>query len=39
MDDSVEVLQALPNLKSLVLLWAYNGERMHFEGGGFQKLK
>lgn len=39
MDDSVEVLQALPNLKSLVLFWAYNGERMHFEGGGFQKLK
>ncbi|XP_061972560.1 disease resistance protein RPM1-like [Populus nigra] len=39
MEDSVEVLQALPNLKSLVLFWAYNGERMHFEGGGFQKLK
>lgn len=39
MEDSVEVLQALPNLKYLVLFWAYNGERMHFEGGGFQKLK
>ncbi|KAL3591247.1 hypothetical protein D5086_009887 [Populus alba] len=39
MDESVEVLQALPNLKSLVLFWAYNGERMHFGGGGFQKLK
>jgi disease resistance protein RPM1 len=39
MEDSVEVLQALPNLKYLVLFWAYNGERMHFEGGGFQKLQ
>ena len=39
MDDSIEVLQALPNLKYLALVWAYNGEKMHFEGGGFQKLK
>ncbi|KAG6773238.1 hypothetical protein POTOM_020499 [Populus tomentosa] len=39
MDESVEVLQALPNLKSLVLFGAFNGERLHFEGGGFQKLK
>ena len=37
MDDSIEVLQALPNLKYLALAWAYNGEK-HFEGG-FQKLK
>ena len=38
-DDSFEVLQALPNLNRLGLVCAYNGEKMHFEGGGFQKLK
>ncbi|CAK7340734.1 unnamed protein product [Dovyalis caffra] len=39
MDGSIKVLQALPNLKYLGLICAYNGERMHFEEGGFQKLK
>jgi len=38
-DDSFEVLQALPNLNRLGLVCAYNGEKMHFEEGGFQKLK
>ena len=37
--DSIKVLQALPNLRFLRFLRAYNGEKMHFEGGGFQKLK
>ncbi|XP_011046594.1 PREDICTED: putative disease resistance protein RGA3 [Populus euphratica] len=39
MDDSIKVPQALPNLNYLALARAYNGEKMHFEGGGFQKLK
>ncbi|XP_011036771.1 PREDICTED: disease resistance protein RPM1-like [Populus euphratica] len=38
-DDSFDVLQALPNLNRLGLVCAYNGEKMHFEGGGFQELK
>ncbi|KAG6755658.1 hypothetical protein POTOM_041491 [Populus tomentosa] len=37
--DSIKVLQALPNLRFLRFLRGYNGEKMHFEGGGFQKLK
>jgi disease resistance protein RPM1 len=37
--DSIKVLQALPNLRFLRFLRGYNGQRMHFEGGGFQKLK
>ncbi|CAK7323871.1 unnamed protein product [Dovyalis caffra] len=39
MDDPIKVLQALPNLKYLVLIFGYNGEKVHFEEGGFQKLK
>ncbi|CAK7323856.1 unnamed protein product [Dovyalis caffra] len=37
-DDSIKVLQALPNLKFLILVSGYNEEKMHFEEGGFQKL-
>ena len=37
--DSIKVLQALPNLRCLRFFYGYNGEKMHFEGGGFQKLK
>ena len=37
--DSIKVLQALPNLRCLRFIRGYNGEKMHFEGGGFQKLK
>lgn len=37
--DSIKVLQALPNLRCLTFHRGYNGEKMHFEEGGFQKLK
>ncbi|KAL3577404.1 hypothetical protein D5086_022687 [Populus alba] len=36
--DWIKVLQALPNLSFLSFLCGYNGEKIHFEGGGFQKL-
>uniref|UniRef100_A0A2N9I5P1 NB-ARC domain-containing protein n=1 Tax=Fagus sylvatica TaxID=28930 RepID=A0A2N9I5P1_FAGSY len=39
MDDPFKVLQALPNLMYLSLSNAYEGEQLHIEGGGFQKLK
>ena len=39
MKDPLKVLQALPNLMSLWLYDGYKGEQLHFEGGGFQKLK
>ncbi|GMY30861.1 disease resistance protein RPM1-like [Fagus crenata] len=39
MDDPFRVLQALPNLMHLVLTNGYEGEQLHIEGGGFQKLK
>ena len=39
MEDPLKVLQALPNLMDLQLLDGYEGEQLHFEGGGFQKLK
>jgi disease resistance protein RPM1 len=37
--DSIEVLQALPNLRFLRFIRGFNEKKMHFEGGGFQKLK
>ncbi|GMY30877.1 disease resistance protein RPM1-like [Fagus crenata] len=39
MDDPFRVLQALPNLMKLRLADGYEGEQLHIEGGGFQKLK
>ena len=39
MEDSLKVLQALPNLMSLWLHDGYGGEQLHIGGGGFQKLK
>uniref|UniRef100_A0A2N9HYD9 Rx N-terminal domain-containing protein n=1 Tax=Fagus sylvatica TaxID=28930 RepID=A0A2N9HYD9_FAGSY len=39
MDDPFKVLQALPNLMQLWLRDGYEGEQLHIEGGGFQKLK
>jgi disease resistance protein RPM1 len=39
MDDPFKVLQALPNLMYLWLQDGYEGEQLHIEGGGFQKLK
>uniref|UniRef100_A0A5B6ZB38 Putative disease resistance protein RPM1 n=1 Tax=Davidia involucrata TaxID=16924 RepID=A0A5B6ZB38_DAVIN len=38
-DDPLKVLQLLPNLLELGLQQAYDGEQLHFEAGGFQKLK
>ncbi|KAF8394132.1 hypothetical protein HHK36_020338 [Tetracentron sinense] len=38
-DDSLEVLQALPNLLELTLYEAYDGEEMCFKGSGFPTLK
>ncbi|GMN63005.1 hypothetical protein TIFTF001_032086 [Ficus carica] len=37
--DPVKALQFLPNLKVLWLHRAYDGEQLHFEEAGFQKLK
>ncbi|CAK7323858.1 unnamed protein product [Dovyalis caffra] len=39
MDDPIEVLQDLPNLKILLLVCGYNGEKLQFNEGRFQKLK
>ena len=39
MEDPLKVLQALPNLLSLLLVDGYGGEQLHIEGGSFQKLK
>ena len=39
MEDPLKVLQALPNLLRLWLHDGYEGEQLHIEGGGFQKLK
>ena len=39
MDDPFKVLQALPNLMQAWLHDGYEGEQLHIEGGGFQKLK
>ncbi|XP_065627688.1 disease resistance protein RPM1-like [Quercus suber] len=38
-NDPLKVLQALPNLMNLRFLDGYEGKQLHFEGGGFQKLK
>ena len=39
MDDPLKVLQAMPILMDLCLYDGYMGEQLHFERGGFQKLK
>nr|XP_023894898.1 disease resistance protein RPM1-like [Quercus suber] len=39
LDDPLKVLQDLPCLMSLQLHDGYSGEQLHFEEGGFQKLK
>ncbi|GMN69520.1 hypothetical protein TIFTF001_038568 [Ficus carica] len=38
-DEPLKYLCGLPNLESLGLYQAYEGEQLHFEKGGFQKLK
>jgi disease resistance protein RPM1 len=38
-EDPLSCVQALPNLVTLSLNHAYDGEHLHFEEGGFQKLK
>ncbi|KAE7996012.1 hypothetical protein FH972_000761 [Carpinus fangiana] len=37
--DPLPCVQALPNLFTLSLNHVYNGEQLHFEEGGFRKLK
>lgn len=38
-EDPLKSLKGLPNLVNLWLYQAYDGEELHFEEGGFQKLK
>ncbi|KAM4085096.1 hypothetical protein ACJW30_10G000700 [Castanea mollissima] len=38
-DDPLEYLQNLPNLVHLEFLKVYEGETLHFNAGGFQRLK
>jgi disease resistance protein RPM1 len=38
-EDPLSCVQALPNLITLCLNHAYDGEHLHFEEGGFRKLK
>ncbi|KAK2993705.1 hypothetical protein RJ640_027057 [Escallonia rubra] len=38
-DDPLQSLEALPNLKEIVLAQAYEGESLTFKAGGFQRLK
>jgi len=38
-EDPLLCVQALPNLITLSLNHAYDGEQLHFKEGGFQKLK
>jgi len=38
-EDPLSCVQALPNLVTLSLNHAYDGEQLHFEEGGFRKLK
>jgi disease resistance protein RPM1 len=38
-EDPLPSVQALPNLITLSLTHAYDGEQLHFEENGFQKLK
>ncbi|XP_059439134.1 disease resistance protein RPM1-like [Corylus avellana] len=38
-EDPLSSVQALPNLITLSLNHAYDGEQLHFEEGGFKKLK
>ncbi|KAF3617135.1 putative WEB family protein, chloroplastic-like [Capsicum annuum] len=39
MDNAIDTLQDLPNLVTLVLDQAYDGEKLTFRTGGFEKLK
>ncbi|KAM3360502.1 hypothetical protein P3S68_020214 [Capsicum galapagoense] len=39
MDNAIDTLQDLPNLVTLVLDQAYDGEKLTFRAGGFEKLK
>lgn len=39
MDDPLKCLKGLPNLAFLRMYQAYEGEDLHFEEGGFQKLQ
>ncbi|XP_062162299.1 disease resistance protein RPM1-like [Alnus glutinosa] len=38
-EDPLSCVQTLPNLVTLSLNHAYDGEQLHFEEGGFRKLK
>ncbi|KAL3497931.1 hypothetical protein ACH5RR_040663 [Cinchona calisaya] len=38
-EDPLESLQGLPNLVDIVLNKAYEGKKLYFKAGGFQKLK
>ncbi|GLT52863.1 hypothetical protein SLA2020_261770 [Shorea laevis] len=38
-EDPLPHVQALPNLITLTVYHAYDGEQLHFEEGGFRKLK
>jgi disease resistance protein RPM1 len=38
-EDPLSCVQALPNLVTISLNHAYDGEQLHFEEGGFRKLK
>ncbi|PON65807.1 LRR domain containing protein [Trema orientale] len=38
-DEPLKYLKGLPNLTFIRLFQAYDGEELHFEEGGFQKLK
>ncbi|XP_026665888.2 disease resistance protein RPM1-like [Phoenix dactylifera] len=38
-EDSLRVLQVLPNLVELTLIRAYDGVQLYYQKGGFQKLK
>uniref|UniRef100_A0A7N2M7B0 NB-ARC domain-containing protein n=1 Tax=Quercus lobata TaxID=97700 RepID=A0A7N2M7B0_QUELO len=39
MDDPLNALQTLPNLRDLWIYDGYKGDQLHIEGEGFQKLK
>ncbi|KAK2988616.1 hypothetical protein RJ640_027067 [Escallonia rubra] len=38
-DDSLQSLEALPNLEIIILVQAYEGESLTFKAGGFLRLK
>lgn len=39
LDDLLKMLHCLPSLQKLFRYQAYDGEEMHFQEGGFRKLK